>query len=90
MKARELKSDKNLLTKCQLFHPQRTAGSFFFFKPLLFLTNGLKTMLISGNVRDDYRQHFKNEKMNDLDADCMKHLVPVEIICVGSDNFYRD
>lgn len=49
------------------------------------MTNGLKTMLISGNVRDDYRQHFKNEKMNDLDADCMKHLVPVEIIRANTD-----
>lgn len=30
------------------------------------MTNGLKPMLISVNVRDDYSQYFKNEKMTDL------------------------
>lgn len=37
-----------------------------FKKASSFLTNGLKLKLISVNLRDDYNQHFKNEKMNDL------------------------
>lgn len=42
IKARELKLDKNLLTKCQVFHPQRKAEGFFF-KASSFFDEWFKT-----------------------------------------------